>query len=112
MFDIAACDYVPKPSVDTYDAFLAAHGVAPKASAMFEDLPHNLEAPHALGMATVLVRSTFIEHPAQKAMAEWRVPPAHIHHITDDLTGFLQKVLAATEPTKGEEPARRSDPRA
>ncbi len=103
LFDIAACNYVPKPSVDAYNAFLKAHGVEPKASAMFEDLPHNLESPHALGMATVLVRSTFIEHPAQKAMAEWRVPPAHIHHITDDLTGFLQEVLAATEPPKGEE---------
>jgi putative hydrolase of the HAD superfamily len=96
LFDIAACNYVPKPAVDAYNAFLAAHGAEPKASAMFEDLPHNLESPHALGMATVLVRSIHIEHPAQKAMAQWRVPPAHIHHITDDLTGFLEDVLAAT----------------
>jgi putative hydrolase of the HAD superfamily len=101
LFDIAACNYVPKPSAEAYNAFLKAHGVEAKASAMFEDLPHNLESPHALGMATVLVRTTHNEHPAQKAMAEWRVLPAHIHHITDNLTGFLEEVLAATQaPTE------------
>jgi putative hydrolase of the HAD superfamily len=81
LFDIAACDYVPKPS-----------------AAMFEDLPHNLESPHALGMATVLVRSSYIDHPTQRAMTEWRTLPAHIHHMTDNLTGFLEDVLAATAP--------------
>jgi putative hydrolase of the HAD superfamily len=72
--------------------------VAAKVSAMFEDLPHNLESPHALGMSTVLVRSTYIDHPAQRAMTEWRALPAHIHHVTDNLTGFLQQVLAETAP--------------
>jgi len=88
----------PKPSPEAYNAFLKAHGVEGKTAAMFEDLPHNLESPHALGMSTVLVRSTYIDHPAQKAMAEWRALPAHIHHVTDNLTGFLQQVLAATAP--------------
>ena len=99
LFDIAACNYVPKPSAEAYNAFLRAHEVEAKAAAMFEDLPHNLESPHALGMATVLVRSTHVEHPTQKAMAEWRVLPPHIHHMTDDLTGFLQEVLAAMPDT-------------
>jgi putative hydrolase of the HAD superfamily len=98
LFDIAACDYVPKPSPEAYNAFLKAHGVAGPAAAMFEDLPHNLESPHALGMATVLVRSSYIDHPTQRAMTEWRTLPAHIHHITDNLTGFLEDVLAATAP--------------
>jgi putative hydrolase of the HAD superfamily len=97
LFDIAACNYIPKPSADAYNAFLRAHGVEPKAAAMFEDLPHNLESPHALGMATVLVRSVYFDHPAQKAMKEWRALPPHVHHITDDLTGFLQDVLAVTD---------------
>jgi putative hydrolase of the HAD superfamily len=100
LFDIAACNYVPKPSVEAYNAFLKAHGVAGPSAAMFEDLPHNLESPHALGMATVLVRSTYMDHPAQKAMAEWRALPAHIHHITDDLTGFLEEILEATTREK------------
>ena len=32
---------------------------------MFEDMPHNLEAAHALGMTTVLVHSDYLDHPAQ-----------------------------------------------
>jgi putative hydrolase of the HAD superfamily len=97
VFDIVAGDYVPKPSADAYNRFLKAHGVEPSAAAMFEDIPHNLEAPHALGMATVLVRSTYFDHPSQKAIAEWRVLPPHIHHITADLTGFLEETLAAID---------------
>jgi putative hydrolase of the HAD superfamily len=65
---------------------------------MFEDIPHNLEAPHALGMVTVLVRSTFLDHPSQKGIAEWRALPTHVHHITGDLAGFLGEILAATGP--------------
>ena len=98
LFDIVAGDYVPKPSRQAYDRFLAAHDIEAPAAAMFEDIPHNLEPPHALGMATVLVRSTFFDHPSQKGIAEWRALPAHVHYITGDLTGFLGEILAATAP--------------
>src|SRR5688572_12527828 len=50
IFDIVAADYVSKPTPACYDAFLRAHGVEAPKAAMFEDMPHNLEAPHALGM--------------------------------------------------------------
>ncbi len=89
IWDIASCDYVPKPHAAAYASFIARHGVTGSEAAMFEDIPHNLEEPHALGMTTVLVRSTYIDHPLQRKIAEWREPPAHIHHMTDDLTGFL-----------------------
>ena len=45
----------PKPSSQTYDRFLEAHGVDAAKAAMFEDLARNLAVPHALGMTTVLV---------------------------------------------------------
>ena len=94
VFDIVAGAYIPKPSADAYNRFLKAHGVEPKTGAMFEDIPHNLEAPHALGMTTVLVRSTYIDHPSQAGIAEWRILPPHVHHMTADLTGFLRDTLA------------------
>ena len=50
LFDIVACNYIPKPSPEAYNAFLKAHGVEARGAAMFEDLPHNLESPHMLGM--------------------------------------------------------------
>jgi len=90
--DIAACGYVPKPEVDAFTRMVQRHDVAPRQAAMFEDMPHNLEAPHALGMTTVLVHSDYPDHPVQLQMRNWKELPAHIHHATDDLTDFLDTV--------------------
>jgi putative hydrolase of the HAD superfamily len=98
VFDIVAGEYIPKPSADAYNRFLKAHGVEPITGAMFEDIPSNLEAPHALGMATVLVHSTYMDHPSQLAIKEWREPPPHIHHMTANLAGFLGDVLGYIAP--------------
>jgi putative hydrolase of the HAD superfamily len=68
------------------------HGIAPRQAAMFEDMPHNLEAPHALGMTTVLVHSDYPDHPVQREMQAWTRLPPHIHYATDCLTGFLQGI--------------------
>ncbi len=82
VFDICAGSFVPKPNQAAYDAMLKAHGIAPRRAAMFEDLPQNLTAPHALGMKTVLVRSACL--PTEVSARD-----AHIDFETDDLTGFL-----------------------
>ncbi len=87
--DIESSKYVPKPEAAAYNDMLKAHAVDPLQSAMFEDMPHNLEAPHALGMTTVLVHSTYIDHPVQLKINTWKEPPEHIHHMTEDLHGFL-----------------------
>jgi putative hydrolase of the HAD superfamily len=93
IYDIVASDYQPKPQRAPYDKFVRAHGVDPAASAMFEDMPHNLEAPHALGMTTVLVCSDAeYDSPVQRKIRAWSSPPAHIHHMTKDLTGVLTRI--------------------
>ncbi len=89
IFDIAASDYIPKPTRHAFDRFCSTHGIAPQRSAMFEDLPHNLETAHALGMVTVLVHSSYADHPAQRTISPNRPLPPHVHHLTDDLAGFL-----------------------
>ncbi len=100
IFDIAAADYVPKPTASAYDAFLKAHDVEARRAAMFEDMPHNLEAPHALGMTTVLVHSAITyDHPVQHAIRAWQAPPPHVHHMTDDLCGFLERLSPAGAAT-------------
>lgn len=90
VFDIVSAEYVPKPAPQTYDRFLATHGVDARRAAMFEDLARNLEAPHALGMRTVLVV------PGDRTVIRdaWELEGAgsHIHHVTDDLTGFLARL--------------------
>ena len=100
--NIAACEYVAKPDPDAFDRMMRRHNVAPKEAAMFEDMPHNLEAPHTLGMTTVLVQPDHKNHPAHVQMRRWETPPEHIHHTTDDLTQFLEGIAAqdnGTEPS-------------
>jgi putative hydrolase of the HAD superfamily len=90
--DIAACGYVAKPEAAAFNRMIGRHGVDPARAAMFEDMPHNLEAPHALGMTTVLVHSEYPDHPVQLEMRSWTELPPHIHYATDDLTGFLAAI--------------------
>jgi putative hydrolase of the HAD superfamily len=87
--DIAACDYVPKPEADAFQRMIRRHGVAAESAAMFEDMPMNLTAPHDLGMTTVLVHSSYVDHPIQEQMKSWTELPDHIHHMTLDLAEFL-----------------------
>jgi putative hydrolase of the HAD superfamily len=92
VFDIVAADLEPKPSPQTYDRFLEAHGVDPSSAAMFEDLARNLAVPHALGMTTVLVvppgtREVFRESWEMEGPGE-----PHVDHVTDDLAGFLAQI--------------------
>lgn len=94
--DIAALDYVPKPERAAFDSLLRLHGVDPATSAMFEDMPHNLEVPHALGMKTVLVHSSYHDHPVQLEIERWQALPAHVHHLTRDLRGFLEGLHSPT----------------
>ena len=93
VFDIIAAELEPKPSQITYDRFLDKHGVEAKNAAMFEDLARNLEAPHKLGMTTVLVvpsgqREVFRESWELEGRGE-----AHVDHVTDDLAGFLKEAV-------------------
>ena len=93
VFDIVAAELEPKPLAQTYDRFLARHGVDPRRAAMFEDLARNLAVPHALGMVTVLV----IPEKTREVLREgWELEgreAAHVDHVTDDLTGFLDGIV-------------------
>jgi putative hydrolase of the HAD superfamily len=105
IFDIKAAAWTPKPHRETYNRFLAAHNVAPHAAAMFEDIAHNLEAAHQLGMTTVLVTSAaawIVDAPDTKRPGRPGDSHDHVHHVTDDLTGFLTsaKVRATPSPEK------------
>jgi putative hydrolase of the HAD superfamily len=89
VFDIVAAELEPKPLAQTYDRFLARHGVDPARAAMFEDLARNLEVPHRLGMTTVLVVP---EATREVFREDWELEgreAAHVDHLTDDLAGFL-----------------------
>ena len=72
---------------------------------MFEDLARNLVVPHQLGMTTVLV----VPDGASEVVREdWELEgrdAAYVDHVTDDLTGFLQRdrgaaVTPRTQPVR------------
>src|ERR1700694_1657379 len=84
----------PKPAPQTYQKFLTLHQVDPLGSAMFEDLARNLIVPHQLGMTTVLV---WPDGSKEVVREDWELEgrdAAHVDHVTDDLTGFLQGLAA------------------
>jgi putative hydrolase of the HAD superfamily len=94
VFDIVAGELDPKPFPQTYDRFLRRHGVDALKAAMFEDLARNLEVPHRLGMTTVLV----VPERTREVFREgWELEgrdAAHVDHVTDDLSGFLEAIIA------------------
>src|ERR1700733_11188622 len=92
VFDIIAAELEPKPAPKTYRKFLTLYGVDPLKSAMFEDLARNLVVPHQLGMTTVLVVP---DGSAEVVREDWELEgrdAAYVDHVTDDLTGFLEKL--------------------
>ena len=80
VYGVENAGFRPKPEQAAFAEVFAADGLDPTRAAMFEDDPRNLSAPHQMGMQTVLV-------------APKPVRARHIHHHTDDLAGFLAKII-------------------
>jgi putative hydrolase of the HAD superfamily len=94
VFDILDAELEPKPSAQTYDRFLNRHNIDARQAAMFEDLARNLAVPHARGMTTVLVVPQDVKDVSREAWELEGRDAAHVDHVTDDLTGFLESFCA------------------
>jgi putative hydrolase of the HAD superfamily len=92
VYGIEHAGFQPKPQRAAFDQVFATDGLTPAQAAMFEDDARNLAVPHALGMRTVYVAPE--PHAAE-----------HIHHHTDDLTGFLSQLLDAVFPDAAAQPS-------
>src|SRR3546814_54926 len=86
--DIVAAGYRPKPDPASYDAILALHGIDPRRAVLVEDMPHNLEPAHALGMTTVWLR-------CDHHWSTFGADGPHIHHTIDDLLEWLNGLAPA-----------------
>lgn len=80
VYGIREAFYTPKPLPAAYQRIFGADGLDPRRAAMFEDDPRNLEVPHALGVACVLVGP------------EARPDLPHVDFATDDLAGFVSRL--------------------
>lgn len=97
MFGIEEMDYQPKPHQTAFDSFIRQHDVDPKNAVFFEDLTRNLAPAHVMGFSTVLVHSDkdWSHEPANARPAGASdAKPDFVDFATDDLTGFLETVLA------------------
>ena len=75
-----------------YERFLAAFGIDPERTVIFEDLAVNLKVPHRLGMTTVLVQSQSGDVNERMIHADDGVQGSHVHYATCDLAAFLQGI--------------------
>ena len=79
IYGVEHAGFHPKPERRAFEAVFSKDDLDPTRAAMFEDDPRNLQAPFEMGMRTVHVAAT---PDTQK----------HIHHHTNDLTGFLSQL--------------------
>ncbi|WP_372674630.1 pyrimidine 5'-nucleotidase [Aquicoccus sp.] len=80
VYGVEHAGFHPKPDQRAFERIFSADRLDTLKAAMFEDDARNLVVPHALGMRTVHVAPT--PHSA-----------AHVQHHTDDLAGFLARLV-------------------
>jgi putative hydrolase of the HAD superfamily len=80
VYGVEHAGFRPKPERAAFETVLGIDGTDATRAAMFEDDVRNLAAPHAMGMRTVHV-------------SDAPDGAAHVHHHTDDLSGFLSRLV-------------------
>jgi len=90
IIDIVAADFDPKPALTGYRLLLRRHAVEPRTAIMVEDIARNLAPAAELGMTTAWMRNE----------ADWAAEESdrhYIHHVVDDLAGFLAAAVQLRE---------------
>jgi putative hydrolase of the HAD superfamily len=88
--DIVAADFEPKPALAGYRLLLQRHAVEPRTAIMVEDIARNLAPAAELGMTTAWVRNG-LDWAAAESDSDY------IHHVVDELAGFLAAVVQLQE---------------
>lgn len=106
VYGVEETGFVPKPGSGAYRAVLDQTGINPKTAAFFDDDPRNLKEPYALGMRTILVGPSYIE-PGILDPEPLAAP--YIQYQTDDLTSFLEWIVASARGGQSETNAGGTD---
>ena len=97
VFDIIEADFLPKPEPAAYHHLLERYRLCAETTALFEDLPRNLVPAAEIGMTTIWVRN-------DTCWAEEAENHDHIHHVTDNLVGWVGEMVVA-RASQAETPA-------
>ncbi len=57
IFDIVSADFIPKPSLKTYQKLIEKYKIEPQYSIFIEDIARNLKPAYELGMKTVWIEN-------------------------------------------------------
>lgn len=87
VFAIESADYIPKPSLSTFDKISKLHAIDPPMTAFFEDSEKNLAPAARMGMTTILVGPHAKDSTSQ-----------HVHFRTHDLAEFLSSARLQGNP--------------
>jgi len=87
VFAIETADYIPKPSLSTFDKISKLHAIDPPMTAFFEDSEKNLVPAARMGMTTILVGPH-----AKDSTSE------HVYFRTNDLAEFLNSARLQGSP--------------
>jgi putative hydrolase of the HAD superfamily len=85
--DIHSMGYHPKPDPRAYRGLCDAHGVDPSRAFFADDMAHNLQPAHALGMVTA-----WINNGSERG--DHGHSPEFIDHEIGDLTDWLEELTA------------------
>ena len=88
IFDIEACEFIPKPEIEPYQKMIGEFQVDCKKSIFFEDIAQNLEPAHKLGMKTAWIEG---DDPYCKKGFDGK----HVHYTVKNLTEFLKQTNKA-----------------
>lgn len=91
IFDIRAARFIPKPQPECYQLMIDRHAVDPRSALMVEDIHRNLRPAAAIGMTTLWVKED--GHPDTEVLGQDTGDLAHVHHVTDDLAAWLERVV-------------------
>ncbi len=95
VFDIEAAGFLPKPRPEIYEKLVTDYGLDPARTVMIEDIARNLVPAAEIGMTTLWLRSETRWGREGAEIGGGGGPGGHIHHQTGELTGWLEKVVAA-----------------
>ena len=84
IFDIADCDFIPKPEIEPYQKLVKTFNIRCDQSIFIEDIAKNLEPAHKMGMKTAWIEN---DDPYCKKGFDGN----HVHYTVKNLTEFLRE---------------------
>ena len=85
IFDIVSADFIPKPSLKTYQKLIEKYKIEPQYSIFIEDIARNLKPAYELGMKTVWIEN---DEPWAAEFSD----SDFINYKTDKLSKFLKEI--------------------